>query len=201
MSLLKSILKKKKDSGNAPFDPQATTSKKSSSSSGASFISRAATIQSVASFYTSIVGGSPKQAKRRRPDILTFGAPAFVHDNPPLATPVPGSERLPRDVVEATRFTTAHAITNRASVNEDDPPRVSMLVFGRGPAAAKQSVVFDQEKVTGEVRLQISEPRIVESIKVSVRFSPFNCAVLSLTHSEVACGPYDIRRRRRRKPY
>lgn len=176
MSLLKGLLKKKQDLTGSPFD-SSRSSKKNVASSSASFISRATTIQSVASFYTNIFGGSSKQAKRRRPDTLTFGAPTFYHDTPPPVTPAPGVERLPRQVIDDVSYTAAFAVSDR-SKNSDDLPRAGVFIFSKGPLSAKKAVIYDQEAVVGELRLLVSEPRIIESIKVSVCF-PYGASLSS----------------------
>lgn len=179
MSLLRSVLKKKADSGSnsaaSPFDP--TPVKKSSknpSSSAASFRSVATAVGSIKSFYT-FATGQPKTQKRRRPDILTFGAPRFCNSsNPPPSEPVEGTERVAVAETSTRPYTSAHGYSVRPKL-PTDPPRLSVVFFSHAGPTEKQPLYYDQSCIAGEVRFAVADPLPMESIVISVCSSLYYC--------------------------
>lgn len=187
MSLLRSVLKKngektseQVEGSGAPapgpsFDPGAlgTTSKRSSarsiaassirSASAASFKSVATTIASMVSFYSMLTGGS-KIPKRRRPDILKFGAPPFVFRRPPPAQPVPGAERLPPLL---SPFTAAHSVGEYLNTSGAEP-RLCIVLFSHARVPEKKALYHDQAVVAGEIRMFLKKPRALDFIDVWV---------------------------------
>lgn len=178
MSLLRSVLKKKAPSSpdNATsFDPSSHSglnkgSKQSGSSkvssSSASFRSVATAVGSIKSFYTFAIGGTKTQ-KRRRPDILTFGAPNFYHNNPPPSEPVEGVERVPLAETSHLPYTTVHAVSVRPKL-PTEPPRLSMVFFNHAEPSAPLPLYHDQARITGEVRIVLTEPKMMESLILTV---------------------------------
>ncbi|KAF8323221.1 hypothetical protein DL93DRAFT_2162403 [Clavulina sp. PMI_390] len=188
MSLLRSVLKKggssSPDSPNKPFDPLKAggPKAKSKSSSAQSFKSVASTIKSISSFYSAITGNGVKVPKRRRPPVLTFGAPTFYHSDPPPASTVPGVERVPLGLSSALPFTAAHAASlypdntrtdattstsgdSETGVNGSEP-WLSIVLFSHGNGSDPKAIYHDQATVTGEVRMILSKPRNIESVDV-----------------------------------
>lgn len=174
MSLLRSVLKKSgvpsSNQADAPFNPnKAISTSKSSRSSAQSFKSVASTIKSIASFYSVLTGNGAKIAKRRRPPILTFGAPTFYHSDPPPAVPVEGVERVPPEQTSDLPFTAAHA---KSLLDEKKDAWLSIVVFNHSRPPNSQPLYYDQASVSGQVRLRLTKPRNIESIEVWVSKMP-----------------------------
>ena len=211
MSLLRKVLKSNKDAAESGTGPSAGGIKsplgsfkapdlrfKKSKSSAASFVSRATTIQSIQSFYTAVLGGS-KTAKRRRPDILKFGAPTFYNSNPPPSEPVPGVERI--DASEFGDFGVVHAFSlpspspGGADAAAETVQYLSILLASHARKIDKGPVYLNHDSPSGEVRIRIdeSETRVIQSIKLSVScielylWSNSVANTLSLPSSWVAC--------------
>lgn len=190
MSLLRSVLKKKAPSSpdNAPsFDPNSPSglskgSKQSGSSkvssSAASFRSIATAVGSIKSFYTLALGGTKTQ-KRRRPDILTFGAPKFYHNNPPPSEPVEGVERVPLAESSHLPYTTAHAVSIRPR-QPTEPPRLSIVFFNHAEPSNPLPLYHDQARITGEARIVINEPKMMESLILTVSLDTFIALVQAI---------------------
>lgn len=204
MSLLRSVLKKKGPSSpdgamfdsNSPLgvknaNKQSGTSKVSSSA--ASFRSVATAVGSIKSFYTLAIGGSKTQ-KRRRPDILTFGAPNFYHSNPPPSEPVEGVERVPLSEASHLPFTAAHAVSVRPK-QLMEPPRLSLLLFSHAAPQDQLPMYHDQGRITGEVRISLTEPTMMESMILTVSLgweAYYLWTVLSLMLRSIAHWPSDF---------
>lgn len=193
MSLLRSVLRKSASPGspdaNGSFNPGKAGGAKSSKSSAQSFKSVASTIKSISSFYSALTGNGPKIPKRRRPPILTFGAPTFYHSNPPPAELVIGVERVPLNETSDLPFTAAHATSlmednSRTQAGQDgkdgdasdSEPWLSIVLFSHASSARDNSgsvvdtqpVYHDQAEITGEVRMVLNKPKNIESIDVWV---------------------------------
>lgn len=173
MSLLRSVLKKKSTPAvggdgtvtPVPFNPgKASSSKKGSSAQ--SFKSVASTIKSISSFYSVLTGGGPKIPKRRRPPILTFGAPKFYYSDPPPPDLVDGVERMPIEQTTGQPFTAAHATS---LLDDNKEAWLSIVVFNHARPIDAQAMYHDTASVTGEVRLVLTKSRNIESIDVWVR--------------------------------
>lgn len=186
MSLLRSVLKKSAAptsptdlNGSQPFNPLAGKgTAKSSRSSAQSFKSVASTIKSISSFYSVLTGNGPKVAKRRRPPILTFGAPEFHHSDPPPAVPITGTERVPVELTSDLPFTSAHAaslLENNSTTSAgqdaqdgDTEPWLSIVLFSHAKPVDLQPKYHDQACVSGEIRMVLNKPRNIESLDVWV---------------------------------
>lgn len=186
MSLLRSVLKKSATptsptdpNSSQPFNPLAGKgTAKSSRSSAQSFRSVASTIKSISSFYSVLTGNGPKVAKRRRPPILTFGAPEFYHSNPLPAIAVTGTERVPIELTSELPFTSAHAaslLENNSTTSAgqdaqdgDTEPWLSIVLFSHAKPVDLQPKYHDQACVSGEIRMVLNKPRNIESLDVWV---------------------------------
>lgn len=133
MSLLRTVLRKNSSNAErtspAPFNPGGPTRKPilSATSSAASIKSVASTIQSIASFYSTITQGGTKIPKRRRPDVSKLGAPQFYDSDPPPPEVIEGVEPLSQDELNDIAFTAAHA-TSLLDKNTKQP-WLSLVLF------------------------------------------------------------------------
>lgn len=158
MSLLRGILRKNSESSGYEA-PKALTSRRGmrdyaesiKSSSGSTIRSVQSISNSIASFYSTVTGGS-RIPKRRKPDISKLGVPKFYRKHPKPPEDIPGVKYL--NTPELGPYTAAHGksfasfadqrawativLYSHASVDDPQP-----VYHGRGKVCNPQTCCSD----------------------------------------------------------
>ncbi|KAJ7080281.1 hypothetical protein C8R43DRAFT_344142 [Mycena crocata] len=161
MSLLRDVLKKKKDGAASKRDSASVKS------AGARSL--------VASLYSLTIGGQ-RVKKRRRPDFSTLGAPEWYYEDPPEPSDMPGT--APRTDLGA--YTIAHGTVLPLRIDEKSH-WLSLILFNHATDASLAAMYHNEAQVAGEVRLCLDKTKNISSIDVWLTAIAPSGQIISLT--------------------